>query len=108
MAKGHKFDRMKRQRQEIAAGRIETLMSLADVRAKGHDIALASRYVSLARSIGMRYNVRLRSSEKLRVCKGCGGYLLPGTTLRVRMGRRTVTRTCLKCGLIKRTPLRTR
>jgi ribonuclease P protein subunit RPR2 len=106
MAKGHKFDRMKRQRQEIAAGRIEALMSLADRRGRAHDLKLASRYVSLARSIGMRYNVRLRKSEKLRVCKGCGAYLLPGVTLRVRMGRRTVTRTCLECGLVRRTPTR--
>jgi len=106
VAKHQKFDRMKRQRQEIAAGRIETLMSLADGRGRAHDLRLASRYVSLARSIGMRYNVRLRISEKLRVCKGCGAYLQPGITLRVRMGRRAVVRTCLECGDIRRTPMR--
>ena len=106
MAKHQKFDRMKRQRQEIAAGRIEALMALADERGKAHDLKLASRYVSLARSIGMRYNVRLRLSEKLRVCKRCGCYLLPGITLRARIGKRTVSRTCLECGDVRRTPLR--
>jgi ribonuclease P protein subunit RPR2 len=108
VAKHQKFDRMKRQRQEIAARRIERLMALADERGKAHDLKHASRYASLARSIGMRYNVRLRPSEKLRVCKGCGAYLLPGITLRARMGRRTVTRTCLECGFVRRTPLRRR
>jgi ribonuclease P protein subunit RPR2 len=108
MAKSHKFDRMKRQRQEIAAGRIETLMGLADGSGRAHDLKHASRYVTLARSIGMRYNVRLRPSEKLKVCKGCGAYLLPGITLRVRTGRRTLVRTCLECGLVRRMPLRER
>ena len=108
MAKSHKFDRMKRQRQEIAAGRIETLMDLADGRGRAHDLKYASRYVSLARSIGMRYNVRLRPAEKLKVCKGCGAYLQPGITLRVRLGRKTLVRTCLECGLVRRMPLNER
>ena len=50
----------------------------------------------------------LSPSEKLKVCKGCGAYLLPGITLRVRLGRKTLVRTCLECGLVKRMPLRAR
>ena len=106
MAKHSRFDRLKRQRQEIAAGRIELLMVEASKKGAEHDFRHAARYATLARSIGMRYNVRLTKPEKLVLCKACGAYLRPGINLRVRLGRRTLTRTCLECGHVKRIPIR--
>lgn len=105
MAKHHKFDRMKRRRQEIAAERMERLMSLADSKALAGELGTASRYATLSRSIGMRYNVRPCSSEKMKICKRCGRYLLPGATARIRLARHSLVRTCLGCGEITRMPL---
>jgi len=106
MAKRQRFEKLKRQRQEIAAERIEILMAEADRKGAEHDFKYASRYATLARSIGMRYNVRPSKADKMRLCKKCGAYLRPGINLRVRLGKRTLSRTCLECGHVKRIPIR--
>jgi ribonuclease P protein subunit RPR2 len=105
MAKRHRFERLKRERQAVAGERIDLLMGMAGSRASAKDFRRASRYAGLARGIGMRYNVRLSRQAKMQACKGCGAYLRPGINLRVRLGRRTLTRTCLECGRVWRMPL---
>lgn len=96
--------RRKGEERRIARERIERLFRLAEAEALKANDARANRYAGLARRIGMRYNVRLPSEFKRRVCKGCHAYLLPPRTARVRVGESRVTTTCLACGTVMRFP----
>ena len=92
--------------KEIARERIEILLSQAR-NAFRTDPSLAKRYVELARRIGMKAGVRLTREQKSRICKGCGGLLVPGVSCRVRTRSEhgtTVLITCLDCGTKKRYP----
>ena len=96
--------RRKGQERKIARERIERLFRLAEAEALRGNFARANRYVGLGRKIGMRYNVRLPSEFKRRVCKSCHAYLLPPKTARVRVGDSRVATTCLACGTVMRFP----
>jgi len=98
--------RKKGQERRIAGERIETLFGLAEQEGSRGNLARADRYVELARRIGMRYNVRLPSKFKRRVCRVCHSYLLPPKTARVRIGKSRLVTTCLKCGAVMRFPYR--
>jgi len=92
--------------KEIARERVDILLSQA-LRVFPTDRELAKRYVELARKVGMKAGVRLTSKQKLRICKGCGGLLVPGANCRVRTRPEhgtTVLITCLDCGTKKRYP----
>lgn len=89
----------------IAKERIKILFSLAEGEAGQRNFKRADRYVSLARKIGMRYNVRLPREFRLRICKQCDSYLMPSLTCRVRLQNRRISTTCLKCGRVMRRPL---
>lgn len=82
------------------------LMSLAEESALGGDIEHATRYASLARKIGMRYNVRMPRGYKLAICKRCGSYVMSSRTSRFRLTGKRLTRQCLKCGSYYRVPLK--
>jgi len=94
--------RRSRDNPQIASERIVILFREAERAAGEGEHGLSERYVSLARSIGMRYNVRLPARLKRRVCKKCGALLLPGKNLRVRLRSGKTVRTCLKCGNVSR------
>lgn len=96
--------RKKGQERRIARERIDELFRLAEVEALKGNLGRANRYVELARRIGMRYNVRLTSEHKRRVCKECHSYLLPPKTARIRVGGSRIVTTCLTCGAIMRFP----
>jgi ribonuclease P protein subunit RPR2 len=96
--------RRSRDNARIASERMAILFEEAERAARKGEGALSDRYVSLARSIGMRYNVRLPAGLRRRACRKCGAFLVPGKNLRVRLrGGKTVW-TCLKCGEVSRTP----
>lgn len=96
--------RKKGQERRIARERIDELFRLAEVEALKGNLGRSNRYVELARRIGMRYNVRLPSEHKRRVCGECHAYLLPPKTARVRVGGSRIVTTCLACGAIMRFP----
>lgn len=96
--------RRKGYERKIAAERIEILFRLAREAAREGREERAKRYVSLARRVGMRYNVPVPSAHKTEFCKGCGAFLTPAKTSRVRLGRGRVSVTCLKCGWTRRRP----
>lgn len=96
--------RKKGQERRIAMERIEALFGLAEREGLQGNFGRADRYVELARRIGMRYNVRLPSAFKRRVCRSCHAYLLPPKTARVRIGGSRIVTTCLRCGTIMRFP----
>jgi ribonuclease P protein subunit RPR2 len=93
----------KRRARRIARERMDILLDLAkEVFCK--DRELSRRYVSLARRIGTRHNVRLSKKDKLLVCKNCSSFLVPGVNSRVRTHALRVIITCLECGSIRRIP----
>ncbi len=86
--------------------RIETLYSLALERAREGDLALARRYTTLARKVGMRYTVRIPNRLKRFTCRSCMLPLIPGLNARVRLRNGIEIVTCLECGHLKRYPYR--
>ena len=102
--RGRRTSAMIRAAQE----RIQDLFSLAEVEARAPVPNLSRRYVSLARRIGMRYNVRLLREYRDLYCRGCSTFWVEGRTVRTRLrgGRRT--QTCLACGRARRVVLKHR
>ena len=88
----------------IARKRIEILFEQAK-RVVKEDVDLANRYVELARKIAMRFNLKLPRKYRRMVCRKCKKFLLPGTTAKTRIKRRTVYIHCSFCGHINRYPL---
>lgn len=86
--------------KDVAMERIQRLFELADAEHSSNS-ARSDAYVSLARKVGMRYLVRLPRELKVRYCKKCGSYLVPGNNCRIRLKGRYMAITCLKCGNIK-------
>ena len=59
--------------------------------------AASDRCVDLARRIALRQRVRIPRELRRRFCRHCSAYLVPGSTLRVRVRRGKVVTTCLRC-----------
>ncbi len=70
----------------------------------GGDRGFPRRYVTLARSIASRYNVRLTKKDKTLLCRRCNSLLVPGASSRVRTHDTRVVITCLECGSVRRVP----
>ncbi|WP_370574678.1 ribonuclease P protein component 4 [Methanomethylovorans sp.] len=87
--------------KDLAMERIQRLFELADAEFSSNPIR-SDEYVLLARKIGMRYLVRFPRELKVRFCKSCGSYLVPGGNCRIRLKGRYITITCLKCGNVRR------
>ena len=98
--------RKKSEERKIALSRAERLLTLAVEAERESRAERSVRYVALARRMATRYNVRLPPELRRRFCRKCGGVLLPGKTLRVRTNDGVVTRTCLRCGAVRRNPFR--
>ncbi|RZN39059.1 MAG: ribonuclease P [Methanophagales archaeon ANME-1-THS] len=94
----------KRRREDIAVQRIERLFELAQAAEKEDQDQRSKRYIQLARTIGMRYRVRIPRQLKMQLCKGCYALLIPGKTARVRLRGEYIATTCLRCGMIMRRP----
>ncbi|MBC7085533.1 MAG: ribonuclease P [Methanomethylovorans sp.] len=89
--------------KELAKERIQKLFELAESEHKLKPYR-SDEYVGIARKIGMRYLVRFPRELKVRYCKTCGSYLVPGNNCRFRLRKKCVVLTCLKCGSVKRYP----
>jgi ribonuclease P protein subunit RPR2 len=92
----------------IASERMAILFEEAERAARRGETEQSDRCVSLARSIGMRYNVRLPPTLRRRVCRKCGALLVPGRNLQVRLRRGMTVRTCLRCGNVSRAKIAAR
>ncbi|MBU2590120.1 MAG: ribonuclease P [Nanoarchaeota archaeon] len=93
----------KNQQEKIAKERIECLFELADKHFKTNP-SLSKRYVTLARKISTRTNTRIPAKFKIKFCKDCSNYLVPGINQRVRTKQGKIVRTCLICNKSKRKP----
>lgn len=88
---------------KIAKERINTLFSEAK-KVASKNLKRATRYVFLARKIGMRYNVRIPAKNRREFCHHCYAYLLPGKNCKVRTNPKTkcVEYYCQECKKINR------
>lgn len=97
--------------KRIARERIRILLDLADEVLR-RDEQLAKRYVQLAFRIAAKAHLKLSRKVKRRYCRKCKTPLIPGYTARVRVkkgcGGTKVVVTCLRCGYIRRYPLKSR
>jgi len=85
--------RNKSKEKQVARERIEELFKQAEK----SSLALANRYVILARKLAMKYKVRILPPLKRRFCKHCYKYFIPGQTCRVRTKEGNVVYTCFNC-----------
>ncbi len=92
------------KRKRIAIRRIHRLFEMAEKMAEKGRIELATRYVEIARNIGMKYLVRLPGPYKKRFCRKCYSYLLPGENCTVRIKKKMVVVSCHNCNNIMRVP----
>ncbi len=100
------MNQRKKYMQRIARERIKILYELAQNEAMNGDEELARRYVDHILNLSRKYNVRLPGYMKMRICKKCHSFLLPGKTAQVRLKKGKVVIKCLKCGMYKRYPYR--
>lgn len=101
-----RFEKQKERRVHIAQERISILMDLAEREALEGHLQRASRYGALARKIGKRYNTRMPGDFKLRFCKHCSTYRVPGLNTRNRIVRGRLVIQCLNCNTYYRKPIR--
>lgn len=87
----------------MAQGRIRRLFELAEQEFSDHP-ERSDRYVLLAMKIGTRYRVRIPKDLKLRFCKNCNSFLVPGRNARVRLNGNYIITTCLNCNKPMRRP----
>jgi len=92
----------------IARERIADLFGLADAEWRRGNPRLSDRYVTLARRVGTRYNLRIPPEYRELYCRNCSTYWAEGRTVRTRMRDGIRVRTCLLCGAVHRTPTGTR
>ena len=104
--KARRFGKKKENRQRIARERIKILLSQAEEQALAGEMELADRYAFLARKIGMRYQQKMPRGFKIKFCRDCNSFMMPGKNARIRMTRGRLTRQCLKCDSYYRIPLK--
>ena len=83
-------------KKEIAKERIKILFKEADD-IFNKDSKLADKYVSLARKLAMKFNIKLDRTFKRKFCKHCYSYLKPGINCRVRTKNGKVVYYCMNC-----------
>ncbi len=90
--------------EDIARERIAILFEEAD-RAFPERPDRADRYVELARTIAMTFNLSLDRAFREKFCSDCYAYLRPGVNARVRVDGGVRRVTCGECGHTDRLPL---
>lgn len=96
----------KAKQREIALERIERLLKFASS-ILDNQTELAHRHAELAWKLKTRYNLELPNNLKLKICRKCHAFWVPGRTCRVRLHSNHtphITMTCEKCGYMKRIP----
>jgi len=89
---------------KTARQRIACLNELADRMAVDGRMDLASRYLFLAKKMGMKYNLRQPRGFRLKFCKYCRSYLMSGRNATIRLKKGCVEVRCHRCGSVKRHP----
>jgi|SRR3989344_5683224 len=79
-----------------ALEKIKVLFREAEIQS-GKNYPLSNRYVSLARKIAMKYNIRIPRELKRKFCRHCYYFLVPDKTCRVRIHKSRVIYYCFNC-----------
>ena len=96
--------RDKKEERAIAHDRIARLVELADAAVKSGHPERADRYADLGWRVKTTYQLRGTALDG-RVCRQCRAFLSAGTMrVRLQAGHRSVT--CLRCGAVRRRPLK--
>ncbi len=95
--------RNKAKEKKIAKERIEILFKEAG-KVFNENNGLANRYVTLARKIAMKSNVKVPREYKRKFCKHCYKYLKPGVNCRIRTRNNKSVYYCLNCKKYMRFP----
>ena len=90
--------------KDLAKEKVGELFSQADETFKNSP-ALANRYISLARKIAMKFNIRL-TKYKRKFCKHCYSYLKPGINSKTRIHKSRIIIYCNHCKKYTRIPLK--
>ncbi len=94
--------------KDLAIQRALLLYRYAISAVRQGDIELSRRYVDIGKKLLEKTNTRKPLIYRRWVCKKCGVPLVPGLTVRVRLRKNRkqiiVTKTCLLCGWVMRTP----
>ncbi|RME78295.1 ribonuclease P [Candidatus Woesearchaeota archaeon] len=89
--------RKQHQTLKIARRRVNALLEQAQMRP-----AYANRYALLATKILQKFRLKKTPEQKLRICKKCSAYLVPGKTMRVRTTNGKLSITCTSCKYVRR------
>jgi len=90
---------------KIARERIGILFVEAKKRIRS-DKNLANRYVTLARRIGMRYNLSLPTEFRNFICNKCKKFMYPGITAKVSTSKGYIRKQCLQCEKVAKLKLK--
>ena len=90
--------------KELALERIKRLFETASD--AGSDKNLTKRYVTMARKIAMKSNLRLPSSLKRKFCRKCNSFFVIGKNCRVRTREGKLIYYCLECKKFTRIQLK--
>ncbi|MFX1252039.1 MAG: ribonuclease P protein component 4 [Promethearchaeota archaeon] len=107
-----KYRRKKSRRKlllhETALDHINTLFNKSQ-QISSQNLILATRYVKIARKVGMKVRTKIPSKYQFQFCKYCYSYLIPGKNARVRLRQKRkshIVVTCLVCKRIARYPFK--
>jgi len=94
----------KDRKSKIKENALERVYGLFDEAKKvfSEDRELSRKYVKLARKIAMKVNLRMPRDIKLKFCRNCDSYLVPGKNLRVRVDKNKIIYYCLECKHFRR------
>lgn len=96
----HKKDQEKTKK--LALERINALFAAAS---ESKDSSLSKRYVTIARKISMKSNLRLSSSLKRKFCRNCNSFFnSKNSRIRTREGK--LIYYCLECKKFTRIPIK--
>ena len=76
------------------------MVNEAEKSAKSGDISYANRYLSIARRIGMRYNIGTPGNLRKKFCRKCKKYLYPGLSSEEKEEKGFLKIKCLNCSKI--------
>jgi len=91
---------IKKKIKRISLERIKILFEEGEKAAKKNRFDLAKKYIILAKNIGMRCNVKIPKNLKLKFCKNCNYFLIPGKSAKLKIDskKKFIKIKCLNCG----------
>jgi ribonuclease P protein subunit RPR2 len=92
---------LKAEQKKIAGERIAYLFEQAGKVYK-KDAQLADRYVEIALDLRNKFKIRLLKKHKIKFCKKCHSFLMPGDNCKVRKKQSFALYHCDNCGHINR------